>query len=118
VNAAEYVAVASDDGLGLRLSRVPLDPPSRIGPWGNAGVEARIGSWRPEVESGGFYIGAFREARLCGFGVLGPVEKDGSAELHALFVDAGCRRSGVGAARALPGAGGDRARGSIDLVWL
>lgn len=95
-NVADYLALPSEDGLGLRLSRVPVDPPLRIGPWDEAGVKTRIDWWRPEVEAGGFFIGAFRDKKLCGFGVLGPVKKDGSIELHALFVDAGCRRSGVG----------------------
>jgi len=95
-NTAEYVALPSDDGLSLRLTRVPVDPPSHIPPWGEAAVAMRIGWWKPEVEAGGFFLGAFHQQTLCGFGVLGPVKEDRSIELHALFVDAGCRRSGVG----------------------
>jgi ribosomal protein S18 acetylase RimI-like enzyme len=95
-NVANYLAVPSEDGLGLRLSRVAVDPPSAIGPWSDADVKTRVSWWKPEVEAGGLLVGAFSDEKLCGFGVLGPVQKDGSIELHALFVDAGCRRSGIG----------------------
>src|SRR5688572_8145148 len=73
LNSAEYLAMPSDDGLSLRLTRVPIDPPARIGPWGEEGAKMRIGWWRPQVEAGGCLLGAFREENLCGFGVLGPV---------------------------------------------
>ncbi len=48
------------------------------------------------MDAGGCFLGAFRDSRLCAFGVIGPVKDDRSVELHALFVDAGCRRCGVG----------------------
>jgi ribosomal protein S18 acetylase RimI-like enzyme len=96
VNSANYLAEPSEDGLALRLTRVAADPPVRIGPWNEADVKRRIDLWQPVVEAGGLLLGAFAGEKLCGFGVLGSVKKDRSAELHALFIDAGFRRGGVG----------------------
>jgi len=93
---AKYVAERSADGMGLRLRKVLKVPPGETGPWGERGVEERINLWRPELEKGGVMVGAFEGERLVGFGILGRKLRDGSAEMCALFVGAGYRRSGIG----------------------
>ena len=93
---AEYVAVQSDDGRGLRLERSEIDPPQHTGPWTEKGVEHRIDLWKPEVEAGGLFVGAFRDLTLVGFAVPGPVQSDRSRELCALFVDFHHRHHSVG----------------------
>lgn len=92
---AEYLARPTADGRGLALKRVALDPALEIPTWSEYGVEVRVREWRPQVEAGGVFEGAFLDSKLVGFGVLGP-ERDASAEVCALFVDAGQRRAGVG----------------------
>ena len=93
---AQYVTVASPDGMSLSLQRVEEDPPDRAGPWGPDGVAARIAEWKPKIERGGFLLGAFGGERLVGFSAVGGRMEDGSAERVALFVDADHRRRGIG----------------------
>lgn len=93
---AEYVAERSPDGLSLRLRRVARIPPGETGPWDERGIERRVNLWRPELEKGGLFLGAFDGERFVGFGILGPKLRDGSAELCAVFVDANYRRKGIG----------------------
>ena len=93
---AEYVALESDDGRGLRLVQAEIDPPQHTGPWTEKGVERRIELWKPKVEAGGLFLGAFLDLTLVGFAVLGPAHSDRSCELCALFVDFHHRRRGVG----------------------
>ena len=93
---AEYIAVQSDDGRSLALERAEVDPPLHIGPWTVKGIERRIKLWKPKVDAGGLFLGAFMELRLVGFAILGPVQSDQSCQLCALFVDSHHRRRDIG----------------------
>lgn len=93
---AEYMAGQSSDGRSLTLRRLEKSPPERIGPWSAEDVDQRIADWKPQIESEGLLLGAFRGEKLIGFAALSSRVPDGSAELLALFVDAKHRRLGVG----------------------
>ena len=93
---ARHLARRSSDGLSLTLTRFVKDPPGYQPPWDERAVEHRVNLWRPELEQGGLFLGAFDGEKLAGFAILGHKHNDESAELAAVFVDAGCRRTGLG----------------------
>lgn len=114
---AKYYACPSEDGWGMTLKRVPLSPPQESGPWTARGIARRIAEWQPQVRGGGLFVGAFRGKKLEGFAVLGCKAEDETAELCALFVDAGCRRRGVGA-RLLGHVEDAARRRGIRALWI
>lgn len=93
---AEYLARPTANGLGLHLERVGLEPPQVVGPWTSEDIAHRVKLWQPEIDAGGCFFAVEEETQLKGFAILGPVAPDRSVELCALFVDAGCRRTGIG----------------------
>jgi GNAT superfamily N-acetyltransferase len=92
---AEYVSTPDPSGFGLRTTRVEIPSPTETPHWSEQGIEGRINDWKPSVERGGFFYGAFDEERLAGFVILGPKRWDDSGEIVALFVDRKHRRHGV-----------------------
>jgi GNAT superfamily N-acetyltransferase len=94
---AVYRAELSEDGSSLTLGRYAKDPPDMAPPWGEKGAQHRAGLWKPALEKGGAFWGAYTGGAFSGFALLGPKRNDGTAELVALFVGQGFRRSGLGA---------------------
>ena len=94
---AEYEIRANDNGLSLYTRRVEKKKPQLVPRWSPQAVQKRIDSWRPALTAGGWMGGIFDGERLVGFAIVGPKQKDSSAELVALFVDKDFRRQGVGA---------------------
>lgn len=92
----EYVGAAVPGGMGLTLERAKRRPPLEVERWDEDEVQHRIGLWRPEIEKGGFFLGAFEGERLVGFVIVGHRHSDNSAEMSAIFVDRDYRRGGVG----------------------
>jgi GNAT superfamily N-acetyltransferase len=93
---AEYVAKRDGSGFRIAVSRVENTRPEEVPPWGEVGTRRRIEKWKPSLERGGQFYGAFDGDRLVGFVILGPRRGDASAEIVALFVDRDHRRGGVG----------------------
>ena len=82
-------------GSGFSVNRLKKLPPIDVGPWGKQGTQIRVKAWRPVLDYGGFFYGAFDKNRLVGFVILGPKREDGSGVLEALFVDRKYRRIGI-----------------------
>jgi ribosomal protein S18 acetylase RimI-like enzyme len=93
---AEYVTVPDDSGFGLRAVRTEKSPPEQTPHWSRQGAEGRANSWKPSVEQGGYFYGAFDGDLLAGFVILGPRKSDDSGEIVALFVHRDQRRTGIG----------------------
>lgn len=93
---AKYNGELLGDRRTLTLRRIEIDPPQHWSGWDAAGVEWRAAEWKAELDKGGLMLGAFRDGQFVGFAVLGPQRKDGSAEVHALFVHAAHRRHRIG----------------------
>ena len=93
----EYIVTPDDTGLGLIARFQTIDPPLASPPWSEAGIARRIAAWQPHLDAGGWLYGAFDGERFAGFVILGPPQRDQSAEIVALFIDQDYRRQGIGA---------------------
>jgi ribosomal protein S18 acetylase RimI-like enzyme len=93
--SAEYVSIPDPSGFGLKLIRSEIPSPAQTPHWNKQGIEGRAKSWKPFVEQGGFFYGAFDKDQLVGFVILGPKRRDDSGEIVALFVDRDHRRVGI-----------------------
>jgi len=93
--SAEFVTKRDGSGFGLVAIRTEKSPPQEVPPWGKLGIERRANDWKPAIEHGGFFYGAFEQGSLVGFVILGPKKKDASGEIVALFVDKDHRRLGI-----------------------
>ena len=92
---AKYVAKSDPSGFSISAIREEIDSPSETPHWSEKGIENRAKSWKPALENGGFFYGAFNDDRLAGFVILGPKKWDDSGEIVALFVDKDQRRQGI-----------------------
>ncbi len=113
---AKYEVVRSEDGLSLSLAHRVCDPPEEFPNWDEEGVTRRIAWWRRELAGGGAVFGAFLGERLIGFGVVA-IRQHGTAEVLGMFVDAGCRRRGIGG-RLLSAAEGYARDAGAGFVYL
>ena len=79
----------------LELIDVDIDAPA----WGQPG-EAPVGhyidQWKPLLEGGGVFLGAFDEDRLVGVAIYVPSIEEGLAQFAVLHVTRTHRRKGVG----------------------